>query len=208
MKQKLIVTTLFCTLLCGIRAAVAKPETGEGGTVLSVDMGQRGCAISIVDFYHGHLESRMKKTAGYWVDMPPVRSTLGNFSVNFWCKVDRDFASAAQTYGALWDSSEKKWKPYYEDVDDRNALSPVSKIYQLRSKNATGFLRTTDQINGDEDQRVRFYTYCLFREKTAICGSGQSMKLEEPQGDYLPFILRILRSVSFVGEEKRGVVTK
>lgn len=50
----------------------------------------------------------------------------------------------------------KRWKPYYEDNSEQRLTAPVSRIYQVRSMNATGFVRTTDQIDGEEVQRVRF----------------------------------------------------
>lgn len=203
MKQKLKIATLFWVLLCSTSVAFGQPATGAKHKVLSVDMGQPGCAISIVDYYGGHLDSRMQKNAGYWVDTPPVHGAVSKLGVNFECRVNRQFDNAAQTYGASWDSGGKVWRLYYKR-DDEKILAPVSKIYQLQSRNAIGFLRTTDQINGEEDQRVRFYSFCLFREKTAICGDGQSMRLEEPKGDHLPFILRILRSVTFVDDQNGG----
>jgi len=167
-------------------------------------MGQPGCAISVVNYFDGHLASRMKMTAGYWTDTPPVQSTLGDFGIRFKCRIGQQFDDAAQTYGAQWDEGKRVWKLHDEDASDRKLLLPGSRIYQLKSSNATGFLRTTDEVSGDEDQRVRFYSFCLFHEKTAVCGEGQSMKLEEPKGNYLPAILRILRSVSFVDDRKGG----
>lgn len=62
----------------------------------------------------------------------------------------------ALAYGAAWDMRGKRWKPYYEDNSEQRLTAPVSRIYQVRSMNATGFVRTTDQIDGEEVQRVRF----------------------------------------------------
>lgn len=95
---------------------------------------------------------------------------------------------------------------YFENDIERQLVAPVSRIYQLRSKNATGFLKTTDQINGEENQRVRFYGFCLFHADKAVCGEGQSMRLAEPKGNYLPYILRVLQSVSFVDSQSSRVV--
>lgn len=200
MKRKLIVIVLLFSQVCLAQIAFGQSTIAVKHKLLSVDMGQPGCAISVIDYFDGHLESRMKMTAGYWTDTPPVQSTLGDFGIRFKCRINQQFDDAAQTYGARWDEVKRIWKLYDEDGSDRKLLPPVSRIYQLKSSNATGFLRTTDEISGDEDQRVRFYSFCLFHEKTAICGKGQSMKLEEPKGDYLPEIMRILRSVSFIDD--------
>jgi hypothetical protein len=204
MKEKLSALALSFSVLCPASVAFAQSTAEVKAKVLSVDMGQPGCAISVIDYFDGHLASRMKMTAGYWTDVPPVQSTLGDFGIRFKCRIGQQFDDAAQTYGAQWDGGGGIWKLYDEDASDRKLLSPVSRIYQLKSPNAAGFLRTTDEIRGDEDQRVRFYSFCLFHEKAAICGEGQSMKLDEPKGDYLPAILRILRSVRFVEDRKRG----
>jgi len=144
------------------------------------------------------LQSGMPKNASYWTDVPPVHSTLDKFSIDFECQVSQELENAAPNFGARWDERESIWRLYYGDENDKKILPPVSQIYQIKSRNAVGFLRTTDQINGDEAQRVRFYSFCLFHGKAAVCGTGQSMRLEEPKGDYLPAIVRILRSVSFI----------
>ncbi|PMS22161.1 hypothetical protein C0Z18_06575 [Trinickia dabaoshanensis] len=198
MRRKLPVVALFFAEICSDQFAFGQLTIAVKHEVLSVDMGQPGCVISVVDYFDGHLASRMKMTAGYWTDVPPVQSTLGDFGIRFKCRIGQQFDDAAQKYGAQWDEGGRIWKLYDEDASDRKLLRPVSKIYQLKSPNATGFLRTTDEISGDENQRVRFYSFCLFHEKAAVCGEGQSMKLKEPKGDYLPAILRILRGVSFV----------
>lgn len=201
MKEKLSALALLFAMLCPTSVAFAQSTAEVKTKVLSVDMGQPGCAISVVDYYGGHLDSRMQKTAGYWVDAPPVHSTRGKLGVNFECQVGTDFDNAAQAFGASWDTNKNIWKLYYKG-DDEKILSHVSRIYQLKSKNAVGFLTTTDQINGEEGRRVRFYSFCLFHNKAAVCGDGQSMKLEDPKSDYLPYILRILRGVSFIDTPK------
>lgn len=203
MKDALKTFTLFLVFFCFASVAFGQSTIKTKAKVLTVDMGQPGCVISVVDYYGGHLDSRMKKTAGYWVDVSPVHSTLGKLGVNFECQVGADLDGAAQAFGASWDSNRKTWRIYYKG-DDEKILSHVSRIYQLKSKNAVGFLTTTDQINGEESQRVRFYSFCLFHEKSAVCGDGQSMKLEEPRGDYLPYILHILRSVEFIEAPNDG----
>ena len=111
-----------------------------------------------------------------------MQSTLGDFWIRFKCRIGQQFDDAAQTYGAQWDEGKRAWKLYDEDESDRNLFSSVSRIYQLKSPNATGFLRTTDEVSGDEDQSVRLYWFCLFYEKMAVCGDGQSMKLEGRRG--------------------------
>jgi hypothetical protein len=199
MKKKIMAAMLLVIVqCCCVSVAFSQPSIEAGHRILSVDMGSPGCAIDLIDFYGGHLKSGMPKNASYWTDVPPVRSTLEKFGINFECQTGQDFIDAAHNFGAQWDEGKKKWNLYYEDANDSKILPSVSRIYQLKSRNATGFVRTTDQINGEEDQRVRFYSFCLFHDKAAVCGTGQSMKLEEPKGNYLPAILRILRSVRFI----------
>ncbi|BEU23213.1 hypothetical protein [Paraburkholderia caribensis] len=201
MNTKLSATAVVCLFSFYFNTANGRENTNGTDHVLSVDMGHSGCSISVVDFYRGHLESAMIDRASYWSDTPPVRSTIGDFSINFKCNANQNVSETAKVYGASWSSAEKYWVPYYGNEDDKKLLSSVSKVYQLRSKNSSGFLRTTDQINGAESQRVRFYTFCLFHDTASVCGSGQSMRLEEPKGNYLPYILRVLRSVSFMDSQ-------
>lgn len=201
-KKTMMAMLLVIQQCCCASVAFSQSNTGAEHRSLSVDMGAPGCAIDVVDFYGGHFKSGMPKNASYWTDVPPVRNTLERFGINFECQPGQDFVDVGHNFGAQWDEDKKKWDLYYEDANDSKILPPVSRIYQLKSSNATGFLRTTDEISGDEDQRVRFYSFCLFHEETAVCGEGQSMRLEEPKGDYLPAILHILRSVSFVGDRR------
>lgn len=203
MKRKLLAIILFFSQACSAQTAFGQSTITVKHEVLSVDMGWPGCAISVINHFDGHLASRMRMTAGYWTDTPPVQ-TLGDFGIRFECRIDQQFDDAAQTYGARWDKRKRIWSMYDENEGDRKLLLPVSRIYQLKSSNATGFLRTADEVSGDEDQCVRFYSFCLFHERTAVCGEGQSMKLEEPKGSYLPAILRILRSVSFLDDRGRS----
>lgn len=204
MNKKLTVAALFCILQCCVSVAFAQTSVGTGRRVLSVNMGQPGCELRVTDFYGGHLESGMPKNASYWTDVPPVHSMLDKFSIDFECQINQEFNETAQNFGAQWNEREKIWRLYYEGDNDKKILPPISRIYQIKSINSIGFLRTTDQINGDEAQRVRFYSFCLFHGKAAVCGAGQSMRLEEPKGDYLPAIMCILRSVNFIDDRRGG----
>ncbi|REG50418.1 hypothetical protein B0G80_6847 [Paraburkholderia sp. BL6669N2] len=194
------------------RLSRSPPLPRVGYRVLYADMGLPGCSISLKDFYGGHVESGANNNAWYWTDKPPVRSTLGpRLLIEFACgQANEGYADAqdkAQMYGASWDST-KGWAPYYVDDSEKKLLSPVTRIYQLKSENSNGFIRTRDDINGEERLRVRSYKYCLFHDDKAICGAGQTMRLSKPAQDYLPLILRILRSVRFVdvpsSEDKRN----
>ncbi|WP_206952526.1 hypothetical protein [Trinickia acidisoli] len=203
MKKKIMTAMLLVILqCCCAHVAFSQSSIEAKHHILSVDMGAPGCAIDIADLYGGYLKSGMPKNASYSTDVPPVRSTLERFGINFECQTDQDFIDASHNFGAQWNEGKKRWDLYYEDANDSKILPPVSRIYQLKSRNASGFMRTTDQISGEEDQRVRFYSFCLFHDKAAVCGTGQSMRLEEPKGDYLPFIMRVLRSVNFVDDKK------
>lgn len=199
MKHKLNVIAFLYALFCCVDISLADGVHSNGNkfTMLSVDMGA-GCAISLNDYYHGNLKSGSTGASSYWTEIPPTRSTTEKFSIRFMCLNAGLPDVVARKYAATFNSKKDGWISYYEDGNDRRFVAPVSKIYQLRAINAKGFLRTTDQINGEESQRVRFYSFCLFHGQKAVCGSGQSMKLQEPKGDLLPYILRILRSVIFI----------
>jgi hypothetical protein len=195
----------FVFSACCANTAIAgsSPEIAKGYRILSADIGAPGCSISLKDFYGGHVEGGADNNAWYWTDRPPVHSTLGpRLVIEFACgQASEGYAEAhdrAQMYGASWDSATKGWVPYYEDDSEKELLSPVTRIYQLKSENAAGFIRTTDETNGEERLRVRSYKYCLFHADKAICGAGESMRLMRPAEDYLPLIIRVLHSVKFV----------
>lgn len=206
MKLQLKIALSLCIALCRVNDSLATAISDINFPILSADMGE-GCDISLTDFYRGHFKSGMPDNATYWTDTPPVHSTISDSSINFECQKRQKIDDTANLYGASWNSAKRHWVPYYQSRSDKDLLSSVSKVYQLKSKNAYGFLRTTDEITGDENQRVRFYTFCLFHDISAVCGSGQSMRLVEPKRDYLPYILRVLRTVKFIdsqsGKESR-----
>jgi hypothetical protein len=198
---KKILTTLVVAGLIGSHSFAANIATENSVPVPArpaVDMGE-GCAISVEDIFRGHLASGMALNASYWTDKPPIKTTIGNFTVNFVCTHVNisSIEQLARRHGGTYDTAKKRWVAYYEG-SDRELLSPVTRFYPLRAVNSTGFARTTDEVLGDPRQRVRFFSYCLFHDTQAICGDGQVMRLSEPKGDLLPYVLDILRTVDFV----------
>jgi hypothetical protein len=172
---------------------------------LAVQMGG-GCAVSIEDLYHGHFESGMPLHATYWTDKPPIATKLNDFSVNMVCEdtTGKSLDDIAENYGAAYDETAKKWHAYYVDEQDKTLLMPVTRIYEIKSINGSGFIRTTDDVIGDPDQRVRSLSYCVFDENRAVCGNGQAMKLSDSKGNLLPFVMNVLRTIEFQGFGKNS----
>jgi hypothetical protein len=129
MKPRLKINLLLCAVICGVNigCAAAPVATDDKLPVLAVDMGD-GCAISVIDFYRGHLKSGMPATAAYWTDTPPVNSSLGDFGINFECNANQRSGDAANLYGAKWDARRKQWTPNYENSMQQRLATPASRI--------------------------------------------------------------------------------
>lgn len=196
------VGAIFVAVFLLSRSIVGFPsdQTSPSGKPLrlAVQMGG-GCAVSIIDPYHGHFESGMPLHATYWTDKPPIPTKINDFSVNMICEdaTGESVDDIATKYGATYDQTAGKWRAHYVDDQDQALLSPVTHIYEVKSTNGSGFARTTDDVVGDTDQRVRSLSYCVFHENRAVCGNGQVMKLSDSKGNLLPFVMNVLRSIEF-----------
>lgn len=133
-----------------------------------------------------------------------IRSRFTFNSICFEVNIDQNKESIYKRYGGAYSNNSKKWVSYYDGDGDRTLLSPVSRIYPIKTANSSGFARTTDEIIGDPNQRVRFFSYCLFHDAEALCGNGQVMKISDPKNNLLPYALEILRSVQFIEPPATG----
>lgn len=125
-------------------------------------------------------------------------------------RVIRDALS--HMYGGQYVERGKRWVPYYVNDSDREILSPGSAIFQIAGPGGTGFVRTTDEVTGEESQRVRFLDYCIFSKEMnkAICGHSDDLRLSKPNANKLRYALSLLKTMSFadyvppVGEVKNN----
>ncbi|WP_148669146.1 hypothetical protein [Burkholderia pyrrocinia] len=74
----------------------------------------------------------------------------------------------------------------------------LQNVYSLEAVNGSGFYLIQDDRGGDPAQRERYLSFCIFHETMAVCGGEPVMNLSDPNGDLLPYVLEILRSVEFV----------
>lgn len=167
---------------------------------LVVDMGEQ-CAISVKDYFKGHLASGMPLNASYWTDKPPVQTLMSKFGVSFVCAslIDNSKGVIARQHGAVYDEDRKKWVPYFESDSDARLLDTFTKVHNLKAVNGDGFYLTQDDRDGDPARRQRYLSFCIFHETMAVCGEEPVMYLSDPDGNMLPYVLDILRSVEFVG---------
>lgn len=167
---------------------------------LVVDMGEQ-CVISVKDYLKGHLASGMPLNASYWTDKPPVRTLMSKFGVSFVCAslIDNSKELIACQHGAVYDEDKKEWVPYFESDSDARLLDTFTKVHNLKAVNGDGFYLIEDDRDGDPARRQRYLSFCIFHETRAVCGEEPVMYLSDPNGNMLPYVLDILRSVEFVG---------
>ncbi|WP_157646990.1 hypothetical protein [Burkholderia ubonensis] len=172
-------------------------DTKPSGLV--VDMGEQ-CVIGIKDYFKGYLISGMSLSASYWTDKLPVKTSLSKFGINFVCisLIGKSKKEIARQHGAVYDGHGKKWVPYFESTRDARLLDTFTKVYNLEAVNGNGFYLIQDDRDGDPVQRERYLSFCIFHKAMAVCGGEPVMYLSDPNGDLLPYVLEVLRSVEFV----------
>lgn len=166
---------------------------------LMVDMGGK-CVIRINDYLKGYLVSGMPLNASYWTGNPPIKTLLSKFGIDFVCAslIEKSKEEIARQYGAVYDEHENRWIPYFESARDAKLLGEFTKVYKLEAVNGNGFYLIQDDRDGDPAQRERYLSFCIFHETMAVCGGEPVMYLSDPNGDLLPYVLAVLRSVEFV----------
>jgi hypothetical protein len=166
---------------------------------LVVNMGQQ-CVISVKDYFKGHLASGMPLNASYWTDKPAVKTLMSKFGVNFVCAslIDKSKEEIARQHGAVYDGNKKTWIPYFASERDAKLLDTFTKVDNLEAVNGNGFYSIQDDRDGDPGQRERYLSFCIFHKAMAVCGGEPVMYLSDPNGNLLPYVLDILRSVEFV----------
>ncbi len=197
--RALLIAVIFTALPFHAYATSGTVPTTEPSRLV-VDMGEQ-CVISIKDYFEGHLASGMPLNASYWTDKPPVKTSKSKFGVNFVCVnlIDKSQEEIARQYGAVYDSNNKKWIPYFENRRDVKLLEAVTKVHKLDTVNGSGFYLIQDDRDGDPARRERYLSFCIFHDSKAVCGGEPIMNLSDPRGNILPCVLTILRSVQFIG---------
>ncbi|UVE68538.1 hypothetical protein L2Y90_17325 [Burkholderia pyrrocinia] len=201
MRDKLsaILIGIIFVIVPFISCATGSAFSGAKSSKLVVDMGGQ-CVISIKDYLQGYLAGGMPLNASYWTKKPPVKTSLSKFSVNFVCTglIGKSKEEIARQYGAIYDGYGKKWIPHFESKRDAKLLDKFTKVYNLEAVNGNGFYLIQDDRDGDPTQRERYLSFCIFHEAMAVCGGEPVMYLNDPNGDLLPYVLEVLRSVEFV----------
>jgi len=101
----------------------------------------------------------------------------------------RDSANMLNVGTEGWTSAEKR------------TLDRAVHFFELRAVNAQGYAYTQDDINGDEDSRMRRLHYCLIHPPKALCGDGDIGYLNDGRkGDLTHYSLQILRSIEFIDD--------
>ncbi|ACC75188.1 hypothetical protein PPMP20_01810 [Paraburkholderia phymatum] len=197
---KFLLTFLFGVASVGALADESALATAGHGFPELVTV--QSCQFRITDKYHGSiLTPRAEndfKFAGYSTTITTDGKSR-DFGFSIGC--DSDIASTdavANQHDGSYDAKTKKWVAHYDDASDRQLLSRVTHVYPLKTVNGSGFARTTDEITGDPNQRIRFFSYCIFHGAKALCGDGKDMKLSDPKGNLLPYELDVLRTVEFI----------
>jgi hypothetical protein len=187
------------TSACAIADESASAATRLGSSDLVT---VQSCRFLITDRYHGSILMPRAENDFQFAGYSATITTDGksrDFGFSIGCDSAIESSDAvANRHGGTYDIKRKKWVAYYDGAIDRQLLSQVTHIYPLKTANGTGFARTTDEITGDPNQRVRIFSYCIFHDAKALCVDGKVMKLADPKGNLLPYALDVLRTIEFV----------
>src|SRR5574343_952953 len=123
----------------------------------------------------------------------------------------RSYANQLDEQPVRHDPQADRWVPDIEkyvrwmsggpDPEYEAKVRAAVRVYPLESVNARGYAFTNEAVIGDEESRIRHFTYCLFRDEVALCGFGDvGYVAEGPAGDLSAYVLQLLRSVEFLPE--------
>lgn len=192
---------IFLFGLASVSATAKEPASALTGLGSPTQISVQSCRFRIVKYRGSIFRPRMEnnfKFAGYSASIT-VDGKSRDFGFFIGCDTDiTNVNTVANQHGGSYDVKAKKWIAYYEGARDKELLSPGTRIYPLKTVNGNGFARTTDEIIGDPNRRIRFFSYCIFHDTQALCGDGKVMKLSDPKGNLLPYALDVLRTVEFV----------
>ena len=121
----------------------------------------------------------------------------------FWC-APADEGQVIEGW-ARRDTGSGEWQLNMdaEELARLDATASIS-IYQVTSRNATGWAVRIDDITGDEIKRRRLLVYCILKNAHAVCGESVVGSIErisrKSATDRTPFALHILRSIEFLDD--------
>lgn len=155
------------------------------------------CAIRYRDHYFGYL------TDQWYYLKHKMRLQSSCFP--------RSYANQLDEQPVRHDPQADRWVPDIEkyvrwmsggpDPEYEAKVRAAVRVYPLESVNARGYAFTNEAVIGDEESRIRHFTYCLFRDEVALCGFGDvGYVAEGPAGDLSAYVLQLLRSVEFLPE--------
>lgn len=155
------------------------------------------CNIKVSNPYGGRFEAA-EDGAFFLVPAKFVAKTrLSDLYLSAHCEPSENLEKAGVSFNAhtqKWERDFSKIKPGRDTPSKAMRFT----VYTITAVNSIGYGVTLDDDTGEPQQRQRYFMYCLPHPPVALCGGGYVAFLNDPKGNLLPHIMRILRSVEFV----------
>ena len=205
--KRILSVTLFCAY--GLSAGLALGAQPKAHTPKQYEIHLRDCHFKIADPYGDYISPRSADgigDGGYTVHNPSKqmhKTQLGELHISFECKPADAEDVASGTSGVFLDQ-DGKWKADYAWMKEKNYDLPSKAmhytVFNIDAVNASGYGVTTDATDGDERWRTRFLDACLLHPPVALCAYGEVMRLQDPKGNLLPYVLNVLKSIEFIDD--------
>ncbi|MBN3853349.1 hypothetical protein G3N59_08175 [Paraburkholderia sp. Ac-20340] len=157
------------------------------------------CHFKITDPYSGTLTVYEDQgTAYYNVDINKKVRRPFETRMQFSCESATDEKTISQLAGMK--KTNRGWA-----IDQQSGYTKIkgahTTFYSLKGKGWRGGGVSMDDINGDEGQRNRVYTFCIIHQQVALCGAVSRVAyLKHLNESVLPQVIKILNSIEFIDD--------
>lgn len=135
---------------------------------------------------------------------PDVQFTFKCYSANDENVIDNTIVSFNDTT-QLWELNPDLLSKY-KDKNILESVKKLNKVYQLKAKNAQGWILTHPSMVGNYPTRELLFCLIDKLNQKALCGSGDVEYFPDDPDvtkiNYEPIVLKFLKSIEFISENK------
>lgn len=139
------------------------------------------------------------------------KSSLGDLYFDLSCRPANDSSATGglaklNDKTGLWEKNLDGWfEPPPPIGEERRELDKATRVLNIQATNSKGYAGIREDTTGEEDRRVRGFSFCLFHPPSAICGYGVvGMLRDGRKGDLTPHALKIIQSIEFLPDEPQA----
>jgi hypothetical protein len=178
-------------------ASVGYPSSAGPVTVHAVTF--NGCHFKMKDPYGGTLQATERSTpalANYSAEISPTARHPFETWIQFTCQNPVTDETLSELAGIKL--TNKGWV-LDSSPDSIGPPETHTTFYPLHGKSWDAGGVTQDDINGDEERRIRAFAFCIPHDKLALCGVVRHVAyLSHLNESVLPQVIKLLESIEFI----------